>query len=146
MGIEMTRDFSALLDELIAERDIDDGPMRAPRMPFDVLADMPEGAGGTISDPMVAAEYLFAVTDQFSIIEDAPPLVPEMPSTEPFDIALELRLTGKETAGELDRLRRDFAFANHPDRVAADLRDVAMIRMQIANRMIDDAKQRAGRA
>lgn len=43
-----------------------------------------------------------------------------------------------------DRLRRDFAFRNHPDRVAEHLRAYAIVRMQIANTLIDEAKR--GRA
>ena len=55
-------------------------------------------------------------------------------------------ITGREKPDVLDRMRRDFAFANHPDRVSADLRDNAIVRMQIANRMIDEAKQRLVKA
>ena len=40
-------------------------------------------------------------------------------------------------------MRRSFAFANHPDRVAPHLRQRAMIRMQVANMLIDEAKRRA---
>ena len=42
-------------------------------------------------------------------------------------------------------MRRSFALANHPDRVAPHLRQRAMVRMQLANMMIDDAKRRAAK-
>ena len=35
---------------------------------------------------------------------------------------------------------------NHPDRVAPHLRSRALARMQVANRLIDEAKRRAERA
>jgi len=63
-------------------------------------------------------------------------------ATDAMSIARELGITGREKPDVLDRMRRDFAFANHPDRVAADLRDNAIVRMQIANRLIDEAKLR----
>jgi hypothetical protein len=59
-------------------------------------------------------------------------------SIEPADIAFELGL-GRVPLSDYAKLRRRFAFANHPDRVAPHLRDRAMVRMQIANRLIDDA-------
>ena len=43
------------------------------------------------------------------------------------------------------RIRRDFAFKNHPDRVAPHLRQHAMVRMQVANMLIDDARRAAQR-
>ncbi len=39
------------------------------------------------------------------------------------------------------RKRRAFAFKNHPDRVAPHLRQRAMVRMQVANMLIDEAKK-----
>ena len=41
--------------------------------------------------------------------------------------------------------RRAFAFKNHPDRVAPHLRQRAMVRMQVANMLIDEAEQKAAR-
>lgn len=138
-----TRDFASLLDEVLATAATEE-PKAAPRpnIPFEILGRREADRMATVSDPEVAAEYLFAAADHFSIEPDLSQII-EPPSVEPFDIARELRLTGRETPDALDRIRRDFAFANHPDRVSEDLRDRAIIRMQIANRMIDDAKARA---
>jgi hypothetical protein len=44
---------------------------------------------------------------------------------------------------DFGRLRRDFAFHNHPDRVAPHLRNHAIRRMQVANMLIDEARRRA---
>jgi hypothetical protein len=141
-----TKDFATLLSEVLAEDREEGGaaPTR-PVLPFDVLLDRQEArpAAG-LNDPEVAAEYLFAAADGFSIEDEAVELS-QPPSVAPFDVARELGLTGRESPDNLDRIRRDFAFANHPDRVAEDLRDYAIARMQIANRMIDDAKLRGAR-
>lgn len=66
-----------------------------------------------------------------------PPLA--IPSTKPADIARELNVRRSDTVQDLLDLRRRFALANHPDRVAPGLRDAATVRMGIANTMIDDA-------
>ena len=136
------RDFAAFLDEAIAAADIEQPQASRPSFNVDVLAVTPDGRP-IPADPIAGADYLFTT------LEDAiepPPLASEPPpSTDPMLVALELGLTGREACDDLDRIRRDFAFANHPDRVAEDLRDVAMVRMQLVNRMIDDAKARAVR-
>lgn len=145
MGSFTTKDFATLLDEAIAQAETEDRPSY-PRtsIPFDVLDGTRDG-DAVIADPAAAAEYLFAVADIPSIAPDLAPLT-ELPSVEPEAIARELKLTGREKPDALDRVRREFAFANHPDRVAPALRERAIVRMQIANRMIDDAKHRRGRA
>lgn len=74
--------------------------------------------------------------------EAPPPAGAELPSVEPAAILLELRLEGAALE-DFARIRRAFAFANHPDRVAPHLRERASLRMQIANMLIDDARRRA---
>jgi hypothetical protein len=140
-----TRDFASLLDEALASNGTEEpaAPPR-PKIPFDILGRRAADRTATVSDPEAAAEYLFAAADHFSIEPELSQLI-EPPSIEPFDIARELRLTGRETPDALDHIRREFAFTNHPDRVSEDLRDRAVIRMQIANRMIDDAKERSAK-
>lgn len=140
-----TRDFASLLDEALASNGTEGSTAPArPKIPFNILGRRAADRTATVSDPEVAAEYLFAAADHFSIEPELSQLI-EQPSIEPFDIARELRLTGRETPDTLDHIRREFAFANHPDRVSEDLRDRALIRMQIANRMIDDAKERSAK-
>lgn len=70
------------------------------------------------------------------LVESAPP-----PSIEPDDIAFELGL-GRIPISDYAKVRRRFAFENHPDRVAPHLRERAMVRMQIANMLIDAATGR----
>ncbi|MCQ0989128.1 hypothetical protein [Jiella marina] len=65
------------------------------------------------------------------------------PSTDPRMIARELKLHTARSLAELKELRRSFARANHPDRVAIAFRTEANVRMQIANRLIDEAMARA---
>jgi hypothetical protein len=147
MGSFTTKDFASLLDEVIAAGEpVEFVPAARPSIPFDFFHSPEElSLAVPVDDANAAAEYLFAAADNFSVLIDTPPLAPELPSVTPFDIAQELRITGREKAEALDRIRREFAFANHPDRVSADLRDRAMIRMQIANQMIDDAKRRVAK-
>lgn len=54
-------------------------------------------------------------------------------------VAKELHLNGRQSKAELRRLRRAFAWNNHPDRVPPKWRDQATRRMTIANAMIDSA-------
>lgn len=67
----------------------------------------------------------------------------KLPPIDPESIAAELRLTEVKKAADLGRLRRRFALSNHPDKVAPHLRQRAMIRMQVANMLIDDARRKA---
>jgi hypothetical protein len=82
---------------------------------------------------LAAAEPLLA--------DEAP--TESLPSIEPTAIAAELGLDAAKGAADFGRLRRSFAFRNHPDRVAPHLRQRAMVRMQVANMLIDDARRRA---
>ncbi|MCX8568048.1 MULTISPECIES: hypothetical protein [Hyphomicrobiales] len=163
MGTGTNRDFASLLDELIVAADRDDIEP-APTIPFDYLAVAEELHSGRIrvDGHTVAAEYreagadlddefvaLFdtmraeAVADALQDAMSAEPAEPE-PSIEPEAIARELNLSEAKPA-DLARMRRRFALANHPDRVAPHLRQRAMVRMQLANMMIDDAKRRAAK-
>ncbi len=63
-------------------------------------------------------------------------------STDPQDIAGELSISERMTVGELNRLRRRFALANHPDRVETGERENATHRMMVANMLIDRAVKR----
>jgi len=64
-------------------------------------------------------------------------------SADPESIAAELGLDRDDGPTDFGRLRRSFAFSNHPDRVAPHLRQRAMVRMQIANMLIDAAMRKA---
>ena len=164
MGTGTNRDFASLLDELIVAADRDDIEP-APTIPFDYLAVAEELHSGRIrvDGHTVAAEYreagagldefvaffdtmrAEAVADALQDAMSAQPDEPEQPSIEPEAIAAELNLSEAKPA-DLAKMRRRFALANHPDRVAPHLRQRAMVRMQLANMMIDDAKRRAAKA
>jgi hypothetical protein len=79
--------------------------------------------------------------------EESPaPSLPE--DCEPDALARELGLAEDLTTREVERIRRSFALANHPDRVSADQRSLATRRMTVANMLIDKAlaeRRRKGR-
>ena len=83
----------------------------------------------------LASAYL----DERTFAATSPP-----PASDPEAIAAELRLTPQLTTKELVRIRREFALANHPDRVAPGHRDLATRRMTLANALIDRALQDKG--
>lgn len=56
---------------------------------------------------------------------------------DPQSVADELRITARMTSSDLNRLRREFALANHPDRADQTQREGATRRMMIANMLID---------
>ncbi|KWT65856.1 hypothetical protein APY04_2703 [Hyphomicrobium sulfonivorans] len=63
-------------------------------------------------------------------------------SIDPKIVARELRITTRMSVADLTRLRRTFALANHPDRLAVTEREIATRRMMIANELIDDAMKK----
>jgi hypothetical protein len=69
-----------------------------------------------------------------------PPVMPaHLAHIAPEEIAAELAITQKDTLISLNRKRRIFAAANHPDQVDEQWRDKANARMKIANLLIDEA-------
>jgi hypothetical protein len=77
-------------------------------------------------------------------VADRPAAAVPAPSTAgERSVADELQLTPNLTTDDLHRIRREFALANHPDRVAPPMRERATRRMTIANGLIDAALQLA---
>ncbi|WP_378942706.1 hypothetical protein [Mesorhizobium sp. ANAO-SY3R2] len=156
MGTEINRDFASLLDDLFVASEREEiAP--APTIAFDYLAVVEELHSGRIrvAGETVAAEYREAAASLEDEIVSLLDMVeteveieaaeePEQPSIDPDAIAAELGLAEAKPA-DLAKMRRIFALANHPDRVAPHLRQRAMVRMQLANMMIDDAKRRAAK-
>jgi hypothetical protein len=68
-----------------------------------------------------------------------PPPPPAPAKSEHEAVVDELHLTPGLSAQDLARIRREFAKANHPDRVVAPQREEATRRMTIANSVIDEA-------
>jgi hypothetical protein len=156
IGTGANRDFASLLDDLFVAKTPADATARPPSIPFDYLSVADELHSGRIkvSSDEAAAEYR-RTNEEFeaelaALLGQAEPLlagnavpVEGLPSIEPAAIAVELGLDQAKAAADFGRLRRSFAFKNHPDRVAPHLRQRAMVRMQVANMLIDDAKRRA---
>lgn len=150
-------DFASLLDDLFqaATPEAEEAAPAAPSIPFDYLSVVEELHSGRIqvSGEEASAEYRAAAATIEEVLHEldlrraevaAPPLEaePELepwPSTDPEDIARELGLALLRSRDDFARARRAFAFANHPDRVAPHLRETAIVRMQIANVLIDEA-------
>jgi hypothetical protein len=147
MATRNSRDFAAVLDELMADAQLDrtDEPRPAVRLDPLSVADELHSGRIVISRERAAAEYGAGSAESAPKPEvAAPPMAPEPESldTDPESIARELGIGKGRPPDDLDALRRRFASANHPDRVAAHLRDDAMVRMQIANMLIDEAKRK----
>ncbi|MFC5583630.1 hypothetical protein ACFPOD_00765 [Nitratireductor kimnyeongensis] len=149
MAIGRSRDFAALLDELIDEDARNAGGSPATLHSLDYLSVAEELHSGRINftDRRAEAEYGMHQSapprrraDQAKTVKTEPPVAMPL-ATDPDEIARELGLGRTTDPKVLDRLRRDFAFRNHPDRVPAHLRANAMTRMQVANMLIDEAKR-----
>ncbi|MBN9245409.1 MAG: hypothetical protein J0I98_21760 [Mesorhizobium sp.] len=151
------RDFASLLDDLFAATDAAEEAGARPSIPFDYLAVADELHSGRIrvAGEAVAAEYRETGADmaaefaalleqaRAALADEQPSPQEVLPPIDPDSIAAELGLGSPAAAVDLGRLRRSFAFANHPDRVPAHLRQRAMIRMQVANMLIDEAQRKA---
>jgi hypothetical protein len=153
MNVGKNSDFASLLDELIAAAPADEADIVRPHPSVDYLSVADELHSGRIkvSADAVAAEYRLADSAAEAASEAlfaavAEPLVDELPSIEPEAISRELGLSATVPSAELGAKRRAFAFKNHPDRVAPHLRQRAMVRMQVANMLIDEAKKVSRRA
>jgi hypothetical protein len=96
--------------------------------------------GGLASMPAGAPVTLYNDAGQFTADDDF--CIPGLET-----VPEELALTDDLTPDCLNRIRREFALKNHPDRVPPRLRDLATQRMVAANALIDQALARChGRA
>jgi hypothetical protein len=143
-----------LLDDLFVASNTEDEAAPKPAIAFDYLAVVDELHSGRIkvSEEALAAQYretgqdlaaeFAALLDQARLaLAGETPQQEKLPPIDPESIAIELGLD--RPGADFGQLRRSFAFANHPDRVPAHLRQRAMTRMQVANMLIDDAKRKA---
>lgn len=151
------RDFASLLDDLFVSADETKEAGARPSIPFDYLSVVDELHSGRIrvSGDALAAEYRETGTDiaaefaalleqaRLALADEHPAPEETLPPIDPESIAAELGLDRPATDIELGRLRRAFAFDNHPDRVEPHLKARAIVRMQIANMLIDDARRKA---
>jgi hypothetical protein len=86
--------------------------------------------------PLAAAVALY-VDAEATALRAAP-----LPSIEEA-VMRELKLSEAHPPAELERIRRTFAYRNHPDRVGIAYKAQALQRMTIANVLIDRALARA---
>ncbi|MGV1755859.1 hypothetical protein ACQZ6F_09915 [Rhizobium sp. A22-96] len=78
--------------------------------------------------------------------EPEPPVMPaHLSRTSREDVAADLAITSDTSLHALHEKRRNFAKANHPDRVEPSFREQATIRMTLANQLIDEAIRRLTR-
>jgi hypothetical protein len=160
VGIRAELDFAELLDDLLAASagDDEDDDAIAPALRVDLLAQIERlGAQGRpVFAGQVAREYddnagsaapkAAAAKPGSATTAATPKLQPALDDLfflDPQSIARELGLEAKPSAEALDRARRNFALRYHPDRVPEAMRERAVLRMQIANMLIDEAKRRA---
>jgi len=100
---------------------------------------------GSLGDIAVSASYV--ATSSLARAYDAEAAQETSRPVRPLEAAAKLKskLAGATFAsGDLRRMRRRFAVDNHPDRVAAELRDEAVRAMADVNAEIDRALKRAG--
>ncbi|MEX0406639.1 hypothetical protein ABGN05_13255 [Aquibium sp. LZ166] len=147
-----TSEFTSLLDELLDKSEREKDGSGRPSVPFGYVApkDAVEELWASMPSDFVTSVY--RDTGDRETVRETPGMEtpeasePPLPSIEPDAIAAELRMANARWPRDFDRIRREFAMANHPDRAEPRLRDRAVIRMQIANMLIDQEKRRlAGR-
>ena len=140
-----TSEFTSLLDELLAREQREDDAPKRPSVPFGFVT--PDAAVEELwnSVPSDFVAKVYGEAADRDTVHSPPGIEPPepLPSTDPEDIAAELRMANARWPKDFDRIRREFALANHPDRVVPHLRDRAVVRMQIANMMIDREKRKA---
>ncbi|PRD43446.1 hypothetical protein C5748_12230 [Phyllobacterium phragmitis] len=124
-------DFASILDEIARQSAAEPESLRP--LSFDFLDGLVHLGAAHTTDRR--SDFILLEPDS----ETELPLL----STDPDDIARELGLSSGMTPTALARVRRRFAAQNHPDRVAAPLRDRAGDRMKVANALIDRAMARA---
>lgn len=156
MGTGTDRDFASLLDDLLVAPAQPNETSPPPSVSVDYLSVAEELHSGRIrvAADHAAAEYreaadyyeggLAAFLANLERFAAGGAVDEELPPVDPEAIAAELGLGVARAKVDLGQLRRSFAFNNHPDRVAPHLRQRAMVRMQVANMLIDEARRGAG--
>ncbi|MBX9466575.1 MAG: hypothetical protein KL839_01275 [Rhizobium sp.] len=90
--------------------------------------------------------YLFLMPEEREPEPPAAPAPPESPAwidrLSPDEVAADLGLDPSDDRERLQERRRAFARDNHPDRIPAEFREEATMRMKTANRLVDDALSR----
>jgi hypothetical protein len=132
--IPSRHNFEALIDDLFAEIDQQsDTPRAGRRVSVDSLEATWDLAFNARANPRQASQSPAQTPNPYASYEDA-----TLDTTlDPYKIISELGLHSDATEEDVLALRRAFALRNHPDRVPAELRDLATQRMMIANDLMD---------
>jgi len=155
-------DFTELLDELLAASaeagEGEGGDFASPALRVDLLAQIERLQAH--SRPLFAEramhEYRENAADaagrhqaarerkpaEPKAAPDLQPALDDLFFLDPQSISRELGIGDRSRPEDLDRARRAFAMRYHPDRVPEEMRERAVLRMQIANMLIDEAKRR----
>lgn len=153
MGANTELDFTSLLDELMAatreaearESGVEPGPSLHVDMLEQIERLQAENVGLFAERGM--REYgdnASPETAKSSIVTPAhlQPALEDLFFLDPETISRELGIEARSKPDELDKARRVFAMRYHPDRVPEEYRERAVLRMQIANMLIDEAKRK----
>lgn len=148
-------DFTELLDELLAasgEAAQEDERASSPSsLRVDLLAQIERLQ--TRGQPFSTAQAIHEYRDNATVAAtrqpearpaaapDLQPALDDLFFLDPQTISGELGIADKSSPEELDRARRAFAMRYHPDRMPEEMRERAVLRMQIANMLIDKAKR-----
>lgn len=134
-------DFEDILNQMAHSAETGERPSAGRRMPFGLWRAVSGLGAGSFSVRREAVHNAYGAKAQPA----DPAAVPSEPpvSIDPAEIARELGLRIGLSAAELKAMRRRFAAANHPDRVAEPLRERANHRMTVANTLIDRAMKAA---
>ena len=126
--------FETLIDDLFAETDQQsDTPHATRRVSVDSLEATWGLAFKARANPVHASQSPAQAPNPYASFEDA-----TLDTTlDPYKIISELGLHSDATEEDVLALRRAFALRNHPDRVPAELRELATQRMMIANDLMD---------
>ncbi|WEX76611.1 hypothetical protein PYH37_004927 [Sinorhizobium numidicum] len=138
--------FQSVLERLNAERDIEELDDHSGSRLAGVNL-----AAGFVASTSPEATAAFGTVDRAyrelaSVDRAAPLAMPDyLRRTSLAEVAGELALSGQENSLTLAAKRRRFAAANHPDRLPAEFRANATVRMKLANMLIDEAARRLPR-
>jgi hypothetical protein len=131
--VPLPSSFEMLIDDLFGR---DDRPAGVPRPPH------------PFSINSLEAAWELAASSRGGMDQSSTPSPPNYYAVDGADIAaesfldpnkilLELGLNSDFLEADVAVLRREFALRNHPDRVPAELREVANQRMMLANDLMD---------
>ncbi|THK38226.1 hypothetical protein EHS39_09505 [Ensifer sp. MPMI2T] len=140
--------FQSVLERLKAEQEGEASNEDAGGQAFrHGMAGFPQGFIADTSPAMTAFDAVQRAYRDLAPAESTqPPVMPDyLKRTNLAEVAAELALEEQETAATLAAKRRRFAAANHPDRLPAEFRANATVRMKLGNMLIDEASRRLPR-